>query len=251
MSRARRRPEAGSAPSTPADQQHQQHARDGEPDRGEGERREGVERALGDAEVEAPDEAPRPACRDRPSTGGGGPGAVDGACGGARTYGHRIASPSLYRAHVSVPDPQLLHRRPHRPRQVHAGRPADRGHRHAGEARRCGSRCSTPWTSSASAGITIKLNAVRMTLHRAGRRELRAQPDRHAGPRGLHLRGVALAGRVRGRHPGRGRVAGHPGADAVQSLPRAWTPGSRSSRCSTRSTCPAPSRSGARRRSWT
>ena len=64
-------------------------------------------------------------------------------------------------------------------------------------------------------GITIKLNAVRMSYTARGRRRVRAQPDRHARPRGLHLRGVALAGRLRGRHPRGGRLAGHPGADAV------------------------------------
>ena len=68
-------------------------------------------------------------------------------------------------------------------------------------------------------GITIKLNAVRMSYTARDGDELRAQPDRHAGPRGLHLRGLALARRVRGRDPGGGRLAGHPGADAEQSLP--------------------------------
>ena len=51
-------------------------------------------------------------------------------------------------------------------------------------------------------------------------RALRAQPDRHAGPRRLHLRGVALAGRLRGRDPGRRRGAGRRGADARQRAPR-------------------------------
>ena len=55
-------------------------------------------------------------------------------------------------------------------------------------------------------------------LHRRGRRDLRAQPHRHPGARGLHLRGLPLAGRVRGRDPGGGRVAGRPGADAEQPL---------------------------------
>ena len=36
-------------------------------------------------------------------------------------------------------------------------------------------------------GITIKLNAVRMTYGAQRRKRLRAQPHRHAGPRRLHL----------------------------------------------------------------
>jgi AhpD family alkylhydroperoxidase len=46
----------GFGPLQPAHQRHQQEARQGEPDRGEGERWHPVERALGDAEVDAPDE---------------------------------------------------------------------------------------------------------------------------------------------------------------------------------------------------
>ena len=42
-------------------------------------------------------------------------------------------------------------------------------------------------------GITIKLNAVRMS-YGPRRRNLRAQPHRYARPRGLHLRGVPLVG---------------------------------------------------------
>ena len=68
-------------------------------------------------------------------------------------------------------------------------------------------------------GITIKLNAVRMSYTGPGRRDLRAQPHRHAGARRLHLRGVPLARRLRGRDPGGGRVAGRPGPDPQQPLP--------------------------------
>ena len=70
-------------------------------------------------------------------------------------------------------------------------------------------------------GITIKLHAVRMALPLGGRRRLRAQPDRHARARGLHLRGLPLARGVRGRAPRGGRHPGRPGADAVEPLPRA------------------------------
>ena len=40
-------------------------------------------------------------------------------------------------------------------------------------------------------GITIKAQTVRLELEGGGRRDLRAQPDGHAGPRRLRLRGVA------------------------------------------------------------
>ena len=69
-------------------------------------------------------------------------------------------------------------------------------------------------------GITIKAQAVRMGLALRGPR-LRAEPDRHARPRGLLVRGLALARGVRGGAAGGRRRAGHPGADARQRLPRA------------------------------
>ena len=78
------------------------------------------------------------------------------------------------------------------------------------------------------------------------RRHLRAQHDRHPGPRRLHLRGLALACRVRGRDPARRRRAGDRGADAREPLPGAWRTTSRSSRCSTRSTCRRPTPRGSR-----
>ena len=70
-------------------------------------------------------------------------------------------------------------------------------------------------------GITIKSQAVRLPLHRAGRAHLRAQHDRHPGARRLHLRGLAVAGRVRGLRAAGRRGAGHRGADAGQPVPRA------------------------------
>ena len=57
-------------------------------------------------------------------------------------------------------------------------------------------------------GITIKAQAVRVFYTSgARRRDLPAAPDRHPRPRRLHLRGVALAGRVRGGAAGRRRLA--------------------------------------------
>ena len=52
-----------------------------------------------------------------------------------------------------------------------------------------------------------------------GRPALRAQHDRHARPRGLHLRGVALPGGVRGRRPAHRRGPGHRGPDPGEPLP--------------------------------
>ena len=55
---------------------------------------------------------------------------------------HRSSAlPLLYCRHATVPDPQFLHRRPHRPRQVHARGPADRAHGHRLRSGRCASSC--------------------------------------------------------------------------------------------------------------
>ena len=80
---------------------------------------------------------------------------------------------------------------------------------------------------------------------------VRAQPDRHPGPRRLHLRGVPVAGRLRGRRPAGRRRAGHRGADPGQPVPGAGERPARSSRCSTRSTCRPPSPRSTPRRSRT
>ena len=68
-------------------------------------------------------------------------------------------------------------------------------------------------------GITIKARAVTLNYRAERRAGLRLQPDRHARPRRLHLRGLAQPGRVRRGHPGRRRHAGRRGADAGQQLP--------------------------------
>ena len=63
-------------------------------------------------------------------------------------------------------------------------------------------------------GITIKAQNVRLEWNGYDR-----QPDRHARPRRLRLRGEPQPGRVRRRDPARRRVAGHRGADARELLP--------------------------------
>ncbi len=85
-------------------------------------------------------------------------------------------------------------------------------------------------------GITIKAETVRLA-YRPTTADLRAQPHRHARPRRLSLRGVALARRLRRGGPRRRRLAGGRGADAGQRLPRARTTTSPSCRSSTRSIC--------------
>ncbi len=70
-------------------------------------------------------------------------------------------------------------------------------------------------------GITIKSQAVRMPWQLRRRPDLRAQHDRHARSRRLHLRGLAQPRRLRGSDPSRGCGAGHRGADAREPLPGA------------------------------
>ena len=69
-------------------------------------------------------------------------------------------------------------------------------------------------------GITIKAHPVRLNYTATAGDAVRPQPDRHAGPRRLLVRGHAIARRVRGRAAARGRVAGRRGADARQRLSR-------------------------------
>ena len=64
-------------------------------------------------------------------------------------------------------------------------------------------------------GITIKLQSVRLD-YRDHVINLIDTP----GPRGLRLRGVPVAGRLRGRDPARRRRPGHRGPDPRQLLPR-------------------------------
>ena len=130
------------------------------------------------------------------------------------------------RLHRPRDHPELLHHRAHRPRQVDPrgpDAPADRCRRRAGRPR----PVPRPHGHRARArhhhqepGRPDALD--RRRRQRAGCRagHLRAQHDRHPGPRRLHLRGLPLARGVRGRGPARRRRAGHRGADPGQPLPR-------------------------------
>ena len=169
---------------------------------------------------------------------------LGGVCGNRRTAAPRAPTGGQYHRPRDGPEPhpQLLDHRAHRPRQVDARRPHPRAHRGRLRRARCASSSSTRWTSSASAGITIKAQAVRVIVEGP-----RAQPDRHARARRLHLRGLALAPGVRGRAARRRR------ARRASRRRRSRTPtsrsrtASRSSRSRTRSTCPQADPDGAGR----
>ncbi len=68
-------------------------------------------------------------------------------------------------------------------------------------------------------GITIKSHPIRMEHKAPDGALLRAQPHRHAGARGLPLRGQPQPGRLRGRAAGGRRGAGGAGPDHQQPVP--------------------------------
>ena len=116
-------------------------------------------------------------------------------------------------SHGPEPDPQLLDHRAHRPWQVDArrpGPPADGDRVRAGDARPAarldGARARARDHHQGAGGARPVEGA-------------RAEPDRHPGPRRLHLRGLPLAAGVRGRRARRGRGAGDRGADARKRVP--------------------------------
>ena len=91
---------------------------------------------------------------------------------------------------------QLLHHRPHRPRQEHPRRPVppqDRRHHRSAtsEPRRLDSM-----DLERERGITIRMHPVTI-YHTHERSRVRTEPDRHARPRRFQLRGVAQPGRLR------------------------------------------------------
>ena len=132
---------------------------------------------------------------------------------GGATIAARPLPPGLI-AHGPSTHPQLLDHRPHRPWEVDAGRPHPAAHRHGRRPRH--------------EGAAARLDGARARArdHDQGAGRARAlegapaEPDRHARPRRLHVRGLALAAGVRGRAARRRRRAGDRGADARERVPR-------------------------------
>ena len=116
--------------------------------------------------------------------------------------------------------PQLQHRGAHRPRQEHARRSAARGDPHHRPAPddEPGARLDGP---RAREGDHHQGPRRAPPVRREGRADLRPEPDRHARPRRLHLRGEPIAPGLRGRDPGRRRQPGDRGPDARQRAPGA------------------------------
>ena len=155
-------------------------------------------------------------------------------CARCRRYSPCGAAPGAVRGHGPSAHPQLLDHRAHRPRQVDARRPHPPADRHG-----LGTRDARP---------DARLDGARARARHhdqgAGRARAlegpRAQPDRHARPRRLHLRGLALAPGVRGRAARRRRSAGDRGADARERVPRDREQPRDRPASSTRSTCRRP-----------
>ena len=160
----------------------------------------------------------QPRCQ-RPEHGG--PAGAYGPALGTRPLGtHHVPATLLPREHPSGPPAQLLDHRPHRPREVHARGPAARVHPHDRSPAddQPGPRLHGPGAREGD----HHQGACRSPGAHGGRRPgLRPQPHRHAGSRGLQLRGEPEPPGLRGRDPGGRRRAGDRGPDAGQRPPRA------------------------------
>ena len=117
------------------------------------------------------------------------------------------------------PHPQLLHHRPHRPRQVDARRPPHPALRGGGGpgVPRPDPRLHGPRTGARDHDQGEHRHPA---VHRQGREDVRAQPDRHARARRLLPRGAPLADELRGRVAGGRRLAGGGSADGREPVSR-------------------------------
>ena len=123
------------------------------------------------------------------------------------------------RDHRHFPHPQLLHRGAYRPRQIDAGRPSAGGHAH-----RRGPRHARPVPGQDGPGARARDNdqgSGGPTAPPPGWHGFRPEPDRYPRSRGLHLRGLAVAGGLRGRDLVGRRRAGPGGSDPGQLPPGA------------------------------
>ena len=122
--------------------------------------------------------------------------------------------------HRAGADSELLHHRPHRPRQVDAGRP-DAGHHR--RRRRPRHARPVPGPDGHRARARHHHQGAERAAAVGGQTDeaVRPAPDRHPRPRRLHLRGVARAGGLRGRGAAGRRRPGHRGADAGEPVPGA------------------------------
>ena len=124
-----------------------------------------------------------------------------------------------FRSHGSTFHSEFLDHRAHRSRQVDAGRSFSRADRRAPAPGDVGPgpRQHGPRARARDHDQGPRRAAELPRRRRAG---LRPQPDRHARPRRLFVRGHAIARGLRGRAAARRRVAGRRGADARERVSR-------------------------------
>ena len=97
-------------------------------------------------------------------------------------------------------------------------RPPDPARRHSCRPGHSTTRSWTPWTSSASGASPSRARRYPCPTW-PGRAAYTAQPHRHPGPRGFHLRGLPGAGLLRGGVAADRRQPGRRGPDDRQPLP--------------------------------